>query len=274
MKRILSIFLACTGLLLFAGCDQGDTVAEVNGKKISKVEFAQYLKLKNIDEKESKKVERALDSYLQREALAIVIEKEGKLNHESIEAEVREFRKQLLINRYFEQVVNDKVSEQAIRNYYTTHKDQYQVKKVRVAHILIRTNPGMSENERKALLTKAQEIHSRLTANGKFETQAKKYSEDRNSAKKGGDLGWLREGAIDPAFSGKIFTMKQGEISQPFATPFGFHIVKVLEAPTSVMTPFEKVRGNIRYQLKQQAKEAEKKRLGEKIKIESTTGKK
>lgn len=268
MKQIVSIFILCTSLFLLTGCDgDKETLAEVNGKKITKTEFTHYLKLKNINEKETKRVDRALDSYLQREGLATVIEKESKLDRDKIEAEVKEFRKQLLINRHFEKVVNDKVTEQAIRNFYSTHKEQFQSKKVRVAHILIRTNPGMSENERKALLTKAQEIHSRLMANGKFEEQAKKYSEDRNSAKKGGDLGWLREGAIDPAFSGKVFTMKQGELSQPFSTPFGFHIVKVLGSPKTVITPFEKVRGNIRYQLKQRAKEAEKKRLNEQIKI-------
>lgn len=61
--------------------------------------------------------------------------------------------------------------------------------------------------------------------------------------------------------------LKEGEMSEPFETPFGYHIVKVLEAPQVVKRPFEAVAGNIRFQLRSQAKKAEMERLKDKIEI-------
>ena len=97
---------------------------------------------------------------------------------------------------------------------------------------------------------------------------AAEYSEDLLSAKQGGDLGWLQEGAIDPAFSSKVFAMKAGELSEPFTTPFGFHVVKLVDGPKVVKQPFESVSGDIRYRLRQEAKQAELERLKAEANIE------
>jgi peptidyl-prolyl cis-trans isomerase C len=164
------------------------------------------------------------------------------------------------------------VGEDALRNFYATNQERYQAKKVHVAHVLFRTNPKTSETEKQALLTKAQEVYSRAMAGEEFGKLAERHSEDQMSAKKGGDLGWLEEGAVDPVFAGTAFSLKPGELSQPFATPFGFHVVKVLEGPDVVQQPFETVKGDIRYELRERAKEAEYQRLKSLTKIEKRVG--
>src|SRR5690606_37369456 len=133
------------------------------------------------------------------------------------------------------------------------------------------TNPAMSEAERQALLTKAHEAYSRANAQEDFAALAKEFSEDLLSAKQGGDLGWLQEGAIDPAFSNKVFSMKAGELSEPLVTPFGFHVIKVIDGPQVIKQPFESVSGDIRYRLRQEAKQAELERLKQAAKIEKKT---
>jgi peptidyl-prolyl cis-trans isomerase C len=55
--------------------------------------------------------------------------------------------------------------------------------------------------------------------------------------------------------------MKAGDVSEPFLTDFGFHIVKVIEAPQDVTKPLNALKGDIRYQLRNQSKKAETKRL-------------
>jgi peptidyl-prolyl cis-trans isomerase C len=55
--------------------------------------------------------------------------------------------------------------------------------------------------------------------------------------------------------------MEPNQISEPFETAFGFHVVKLLEGPVVVKKPFEAVSGDIRYRLRNQAKDAELKRL-------------
>lgn len=265
-RLVLAISLAS---IVLAGCDNsGESLAEVNGQSITQERFDAYLKLKRIPAQNAEWVSRELDEYLEREGLAGQIEKQGLLPVDQIEAEVSEFRKQMLISRYFEEYLHERVTDEAVRNFYATNPDQFQAKKVHVAHILLRTNSAMSDAERQALLTKAQEVYSRANAQEDFAALAKEYSEDLLSAQNGGDLGWLQEGAIDPTFSSKVFAMKAGELSEPVVTPFGFHVIKVIEGPQVIKQPFEAVSGDIRYRLRQEAKQAELERLKQAAKIE------
>ena len=253
--------------ILFTGCSNEEIVGEVNGRNITVAEFERYLKLKNIPADDEKRVETVLKDFMQREALASGIAESQRIDSALIDAEVNEFRKQVLISRYFEDYLNEKVSEDATRNYYNTHKDEFQRERVKVAHVLIRTNPGMSDAERQAALTRAQEAYSKARSGMLFADVARQYSEDTVSAKSGGELGWLARGAIDPVFSAKIFASQAGDISEPFRTSFGFHVVKTLENPEVSQTPFEQVKGNIRYRLRQQSKQAEMDRLMSEAKI-------
>lgn len=255
--------------VLLAGCDSsGDSIAEVNGKPVTQERFDAYLKFKRVPTQNNQWVSRELDEYLEREGLAGQIEEQGLLPAEQIDTEVAEFRKQMLISRYFEEFLRERVTDEAVRNFYATNPDQFQAKKIHVAHILLRTNQAMSEAERQALLTKAQEVYSRANAQEDFALLAEEYSEDQLSAKQAGDLGWLQEGAIDPTFSNKVFAMKAGELSEPLVTPFGFHVVKVIEGPQVIKQPFDAVSGDIRYRLRQEAKQAELDRLKQAAKIE------
>lgn len=256
-------------LVAVSGCgSNSDSIAEVNGQPVTKEQFDAYLKFKRVPTQNAQLVDRELDDYLERQGLAGQIEAQKLLPAEQVEAEVAEFRKQMLIGRYFEEFLRERVTDEAVRNFYATNPDQFQAKKIHVAHILVRTNPGLGEAERQALLTKASAIYTKANAQEDFTALAKEYSEDQLSAQQGGDLGWLQEGAIDPAFSTRIFAMKAGDLSEPIVTPFGFHIVKVLEGPQVIKQPFESVAGDIRYRLRQEAKAAELERLKAAAKIE------
>ncbi len=250
------------------GCKgKSPVIASVYGHDVRQNEFDAYLKLKHIAANDPKRRDRALDEYLDRTGMAAVLEKEGQLDRAAIEAEVAEFRKEIVLNRYFDHFLDEKVNEAAIKSYYDAHASQYEQRKVHVAHILVRTNPKLTEEERQAKRTTAQEIYSKLQTGQSFEELAKTLSDDHISGAKGGDLGWLREGAIDPEFSKRAFEQKVGTVSEPFETPFGFHLLKVIEEPKVARKPFAAAMGDIRYQLRAEAKEAEIKRLKEKAKI-------
>jgi peptidyl-prolyl cis-trans isomerase C len=262
--------LAVTLVLLGCAREEPPSVAKVNGTPITVDQFNAYLELKRLPNQDDGRREALLDQYLEREALAAVIEQEGQLNKRLMDAELDEFRKEMIISRYFDQFLREKVTEEAVQNYYATHASDYEDRKVHVAHILVRTQRGMSEVERKARLTTAQEAYSRVMAGEDFAEVAKVYSEDTISGRRGGDLGWLKEGAIDPRFSAAVFSMQPGDVSLPFETAFGFHVVKLLEGPVVVKRPLEAVKGDIRYQLRNQAKQAELERLLSKAQIVKT----
>jgi peptidyl-prolyl cis-trans isomerase SurA len=99
------------------------------------------------------------------------------------------------------------------------------VQQTRVRHILIKVNEVVSESDAKHKLISLRE---RLANGGNFVELAKTFSQD-GSAPKGGDLGWIYAGDTVPEFERAMNQLKPGEISQPVQTPFGFHLIEVLE---------------------------------------------
>ncbi len=271
-KLVKPISIIACSMMLLACAGKEDTasskiIATVNNKDVAESQFNAYLNLKKISQDNKDLVKQHLDQYLERMALADSIVASGALDNEMIAVEVDEFRKQSLISRYFEKVLDEKVTEQAIKNYYAQNQDKYQTKKINVSHILVRTNPKMTQVEKQAALTKAMDIYGKAISGTAFNELAEQHSEDEVSGKKGGNLGWIIQGAIDPAFSQKAFSLGVGEISEPFATNFGYHIIKVEEPATVVQQAYEKVKGDIRYILRQEVKQAEMERLKGKVEI-------
>ncbi|EKD34189.1 MAG: hypothetical protein ACD_75C02431G0002 [uncultured bacterium] len=264
---VAALFFTLTGLVACSSEKENTTIATVNDKKISKEQVEAFWQFKRVPANDEKRKAGILEQYLEREALAGVIEKKALLDNALIQAELNEFKKEMLISRYFEKYLDEQVTEQAVTNYYNTKAAEYEEKKAHVAHILIRLNKTMSEEERQAKLTTAQEAYSKIRAGEDFSQIAATYSEDMISAKKGGDLGWVKEGSIDEHFSKTVFNMKEGDVSEPFETPFGFHIVILTEAPQVVKQPLKAVAGDIRYQLRNEAKKAEMERLLAEVKI-------
>lgn len=105
------------------------------------------------------------------------------------------------------------------------NKTQHIVEQTRARHILIKTNQVTSDKQAEQKLI---EIRNRILAGEDFATLAKATSDDTVSASQGGDLGWSSPGNMVPEFEAVMKTLKPGEISQPFKTRFGWHIVQVL----------------------------------------------
>ncbi len=99
-------------------------------------------------------------------------------------------------------------------------------------HILIKLTEVTSEKEAKL---KMDGIKERLDNGIKFEDMARQYSED-GSANNGGDLGWVNPGDTVPQFEKAMNDLAPGEISAPVRSPFGWHIIQVIERRKQDMT--------------------------------------
>jgi peptidyl-prolyl cis-trans isomerase SurA len=99
------------------------------------------------------------------------------------------------------------------------------VQQTRVRHILVKTNELVSENEARSRLRTLKE---RLENKADFAELARVHSEDASAAK-GGDLGWILPGDTVPEFERAMDALKLGEISDPVRSPFGWHLIQVLE---------------------------------------------
>jgi peptidyl-prolyl cis-trans isomerase SurA len=100
------------------------------------------------------------------------------------------------------------------------------IQQTHVRHILIKVNQIVTATDAKRKLTEIRERLDNKAA--KFEDLAKLYSNDL-SASKGGDLGWIYPGDTVPEFERAMDALKPGEVSAPIETPFGYHLIEVLE---------------------------------------------
>lgn len=99
------------------------------------------------------------------------------------------------------------------------------VAKTHARHILIKTSETISDAEARQRL---EQIVERLKKGADFAEMAKRYSAD-GSAPKGGDLGWLSPGDTVPEFERAMNALKIGDVSDPVQSPFGWHLIQVLE---------------------------------------------
>lgn len=92
-------------------------------------------------------------------------------------------------------------------------------------HILIKTNELVSETDARNRL---DQLRERIDNGADFAELARLHSEDA-SASKGGDLGWLSPGDTVPEFEHAMDALKPGDVSRPVKTPFGWHLIQVLQ---------------------------------------------
>ena len=106
------------------------------------------------------------------------------------------------------------------------NKDKNVVQQTHARHILLKITPTMTADQAKRKLTELKERLDNKAA--KFEELARLFSND-GSASKGGDLGWLFPGDTVPEFETAMATLKPGEVSGVVETPYGYHLIEVLE---------------------------------------------
>lgn len=99
------------------------------------------------------------------------------------------------------------------------------IEQTRARHILIRVNEVVSEPEARHRI---ESLRERLVNGADFAELARQYSQD-GSAAKGGDLGWVNPGDTVPEFEQAMNVLKDGELSPVVQTPFGMHLIQVIE---------------------------------------------
>lgn len=96
----------------------------------------------------------------------------------------------------------------------------------RARHILLKTSPTRSDEQVRQQL---EQLRQQLAQGADFAELARAHSEDKVSGAKGGDLGWTRPGMMVPEFEKTLDSLQINEISAPFKTRFGWHIVQAQE---------------------------------------------
>ncbi len=111
--------------------------------------------------------------------------------------------------------------------------DAAPVRQTRLRHILIRTNEAVSDADARRRITQLRE---RILNGADFAEIARTNSDDASAAR-GGELDWVYPGDTVPEFERAYEALKVGEVSEPVRTPFGYHLIQVLERRTGEASP-------------------------------------
>lgn len=131
-----------------------------------------------------------------------------------------------------------RVEEKELRSYYEAHKEDFRREgRVRALHIVVAT-----EDE-------AREVLRRLEAGEDFGRVAREVSLSPDG-KRGGDLGYFHPGDMPEEFEHALATLKKGELSPVVRSPYGYHILKLLDREGPSIPPFEEVRDGIATRLR------------------------
>ncbi|NJD05002.1 MAG: molecular chaperone SurA [Methylococcaceae bacterium] len=108
--------------------------------------------------------------------------------------------------------------------------ENHSITKTRVRHILIRPNEVISDDDARE---KIQALKRRIEGGEDFTSLARGHSDDKSSAIKGGEMGWVQPGALVPPFEAAMNKLAVNELSEPVQTQFGWHLIQVLERKQS-----------------------------------------
>jgi foldase protein PrsA len=250
----------CISLAACAGGSSGGDIASVNGVKISHADFDHKLESSSAARGTLTQMvqQQLIDQYATEKKIDIpqsAIDKEESdikakmppgqfdqiLKQQGLtEADVQQILRQRLI---MEKAVapSVKVSDADVRSYFDKNHTLFdKPAQVRARHILVADEAT------------AKSVLQQLKSGGDFAALAKKYSTDKSSSDKGGELGFFGKGQMVPQFQDAAFGASVGQIVGPVKSPFGYHIIQVEEKKPATTATYASVKDQIRTQLTQQ----------------------
>lgn len=199
---------------------KNDVIFTVDGQPVYTDEFLRvFNKNRAIVEEENRK---SIDDYLElyinyklklKEAYAT-----GLDTVEAYQNELAKYREQL-VQPYLKDA---KVTDALVKEAYDRLGQE-----VNASHILVRLNPKSSPADTLNAYNKIAEARNKILSGASFNGIAKEYSEDPSAQKNGGDLGYFTAFGMVYPFENAAYTTAIGEVSKPFKTSFGYHILKV-----------------------------------------------
>ena len=243
VRSAVAVVCAVLGVGALSGCGDAKVVAEVGRGKVRQAEVELWRQEWSAGQRPTP--EEALEGVVERELLAEEARRVGLEEEEGVRARLAAVRREVLARALVEKRMEEATGEGALRKRYEARKEALGRKQVHVRHILVRVPPEGDAQGRARAQSRINELYARLRGGEAFEKVAKEGSEDRVSGEKGGELGVVQEGQVDGGFFREAQGLKRGEVSKPFQTPYGLHLVQAVEEAQVVVPSFEEVRGKL-----------------------------
>jgi len=159
-------------------------------------------------------------------------------------------RTNLLRSRVLTRVISPEViiTEKDLRAYYDTHKDEYVDEEYRLQQIFV-------SGQRPDAQTRAEAAYKRLQEGKSFESVVKEFSDDTAGAGHDGDIGFVKKSDLIPQLREGIGPLTVGIYTGVIATPYGFHVLKLLEKKSGETMAFEAAKESINEKIVQEESE-------------------
>ena len=147
-----------------------------------------------------------------------------------------------------------KVTDENIESFYKQNQARYgQPERRRVSHILVELPASANDAVKADARAKAEDIARRAKLDPQnFAALAKEFSQDTGSANQGGDLGWISKNMLVPQVESAVFELEKGKISGVVESPFGFHVINVVDLQPASVKPLAEVKEDITNEIRKQ----------------------
>lgn len=169
---------------------------------------------------------------------------------------LKKLQRRMTLERLTQQevVLPSRATATALRAYYQQNLKKYQrPERVHIRLILAAVDPASGgtkpEDERKAR-EKIEKVYEELKAGKDFADLAQQYSDDFYRVK-GGDVGWMHRGSMEPEFEKVALSIPVGQFGEIFRTPYGYNLLKVEGREPARLMKFEEVRARLKAELEQ-----------------------
>ena len=234
--RILAVTAAVLLLGSVTAAAQDTVVAKVNGKNITDADMrlAEAELGSDLGSLPDVTKRRVLVEFLiENQLFADAAEAQKLAAGPDYNERMQYWRRRSLRDLYFDKTVKDTVSDAEAKKFYDSQIGSAKQEEVRARHILVDSKE------------KARELFEKVAYGTDFAELAKQHSKDPGSKDQGGDLGYFAKGQMVPQFEEAAFKLQKGEVSQPFETQFGWHIIKVDDRRAGQAVPFDAVKERI-----------------------------
>ena len=238
-KTLVSILCA---FAITAGAQTSDPVVmTINGQNVTRSEFEYSYNKNNGDEViEKTTVEQYVPLFVNYK-LKVAAALDARLDTlTSFKQEFAKYRDQQVRPSI---VTSEDVENEARKIYDDRQKMIGDKGLIRPAHILIRLAQKASSAAQDSAKARIDSIYACLRSGADFADLATRLSQDPGSAKRGGLLPWICIGQTLKEFEDVAFSLNKGEMSKPFLSPVGYHIVKMTDRKQ--LEPYDSLRANI-----------------------------
>lgn len=242
MRKILFAALLLAATAVSAQTQDDPVVMTINGQPVLRSEFEYSYNKNNADGVIDKKsVEEYVDLFVNYK-MKVQAAKDAHLDTlKSFKDEFASYRDQQIRPAFIEDA---DLEAEAQRIYAETkHRIDSMGGMVKPSHILIMVNQRATDEQQKVAKERIDSVYQALQNGADFALMAKKVSDDKGSARNGGELPWITKGQTLPDFEKVAFGLEPGQMSAPVLTQAGWHIIKMMEK--GVFFPYDSVRTDI-----------------------------